>query len=436
MKKLAYFILLLGVLIVGSAYIPYRYDAKVPSANAGLFPDPAQPAEINVCDNYSTKHWDKIIFKIINQQVANKIQEPFNTELDIKVLDNPKQVSDIKEKILNFLGLSITSENRAALEIIDIDYTILCTEKKIVLHPDGDEDGDGLLNKWEQNGIDVNNDNKIDFILDDANPLHKDIYVELDFMVFHEPRKESITDVVDSFANSPVLNPDGIDGIDLHVDIDDMILHQDTTNLANLIAIKSQQFGTNAERFSPDSINIIKSKQLVYHYGLFAHSEPGTKVFQVVQMGYHAMEFYVTLGFPGWGTDPVTGHTVGSRDQQAGTFMHELGHNLNLRHGGFDNINCKPNYLSVMSYTRQFSSLIGDRPLDYSRSIFNPSLPPSPPSSLHESFLNENQGIGTTIPLELRTVYGPSPIIFTISWKPSRLEPRWRYLRQSNKCRY
>ena len=37
-----------------------------------------------------------------------------------------------------------------------------------------------------------------------------------------------------------------------------------------------------------------------------------------------------------------------------GTLMHELGHNLNLQHGGSDDINCKPNYISVMNYDLQF----------------------------------------------------------------------------------
>ena len=45
---------------------------------------------------------------------------------------------------------------------------------------------------------------------------------------------------------------------------------------------------------------------------------------------------------------------VGSRSEQAGTFMHELGHNLGLRHGGGDNTNCKPHHLSVMNYAYQF----------------------------------------------------------------------------------
>ena len=82
-------------------------------------------------------------------------------------------------------------------------------EKKIVLPPEGDEDGDGLLNKWEQNGIDVNNDNNIDLILLGANPLHKDIYIEVDYMTFHKPWIQAINNVIESFENAPLSNPDG-----------------------------------------------------------------------------------------------------------------------------------------------------------------------------------------------------------------------------------
>src|SRR5262249_18161151 len=34
----------------------------------------------------------------------------------------------------------------------------------------------------------------------------------------------------------------------------------------------------------------------------------------------------------------------------AGAFMHELGHNLGLHHGGDEDLNYKPNYISVMNY--------------------------------------------------------------------------------------
>jgi hypothetical protein len=89
------------------------------------------------------------------------------------------------------------------------------------------------------------------------------------------------------------------------------------------------------------------------------------------------------------------GHTgsTGTRIQQGGTLMHELGHLLNLRHGGpyyFDadgdgvfsntekaatnseaDINCKPNYVSVMSYSRQLKSYLGNAGyhLDYSHGV-------------------------------------------------------------------
>lgn len=44
-------------------------------------------------------------------------------------------------------------------------------------------------------------------------------------------------------------------------------------------------------------------------------------------------------------------------EETAGTYMHELGHNLDLHHGGGDDTNYKPNYLSVMNYSFQFDGL-------------------------------------------------------------------------------
>jgi uncharacterized repeat protein (TIGR01451 family) len=58
--------------------------------------------------------------------------------------------------------------------------------------------------------------------------------------------------------------------------------------------------------------------------------------------------------------------SVGTRQNEAGTFMHEFGHALGLNHGGADTLNDKPNYLSVMNYTFQACSVW--------------SLPPSAPA--------------------------------------------------------
>lgn len=364
--------------------------------------------ESSTCTLESTKHWDKIIFELKDKRVAEKVQQPVNTELDIKVLDNPKEVADLKKKILDFLGLPVNPETRKAIKILDVDFAVVCTEKKITLPPNGDEDGDGLLNGWEQNGIDQNNDNIVDLVLPDANPLHKDMYVELDYMTFHKPWIQAISDAVDSFENSPLSNPDGYTGINLHVEVDEEISHQPTTSTANLVSIRDSNLGTIAQRADPNSANIILAKLTVYHYALFGHSQPGTSS-SGVSNGIPAMEFLVSLGAPGWGTDPMTGHNVGSTDQQEGTFVHELGHNLGLGHGGSDGTNCKPNYLSVMSYSRQMSSLIGDRPLDYSRSVL---------ASLPEAGLDENLGISASTPGELRTIYGPPPGVLVNTGHP------------------
>ena len=111
------------------------------------------------------------------------------------------------------------------------------------------------------------------------------------------------------------------------------------------------------------------------------------------------MDFVVTLGMPNWGDWNMDGHPDGTTDQQEGTFMHELGHNLGLEHGGRDGINCKPNYLSVMSYSRQFSDILGNRPLDYSRNGLNP---------LNEnSGLDEEAGLVASIPAGVVTAYRP-----------------------------
>ncbi|MGH9922093.1 MAG: hypothetical protein ACRD38_05025, partial [Nitrososphaerales archaeon] len=264
-----------------------------------------------------------------------------------------------------------------------------------------DRDSDGLRDLWESNGIDFNSDGVIDLNLPalGANKLHKDIFVEADYMQFHQPNATGINNVITAFANAPVSNPDGTNGINLHVLVDDQIPHQDTTSIpdgslgGDFQILKTQWFGTLAERQSTNSANILAAKRLVYHYNLWIHN-------QAERIGVSGIaelpgnDFVVSLGE----FDQVNGHGVGSLDQQQGTFMHELGHNLNLFHGGNEPFeNCKPNYLSLMSYSFQFSLVDLVRPLDYSRSVLLP---------LNENNLSEPAGVSASTPLGLSTVYG------------------------------
>jgi hypothetical protein len=86
--------------------------------------------------------------------------------------------------------------------------------------------------------------------------------------------------------------------------------------------------------------------------------------------------------------------------------LHELGHNLGLHHGGLDDINFKPNYLSVMNYSYQFVGVPtgpASNPIDYSR-FGQPILP-----VLNEASLDENTSLGASFrgPLDGILAYMP-----------------------------
>ena len=81
-------------------------------------------------------HSDKIVFVITGQLQAALSTDQVkldalarNTEMDIKVQDDPTQVADIKKKVLTFLGAAITSANAQALRIISVEYAIAVCPK-------------------------------------------------------------------------------------------------------------------------------------------------------------------------------------------------------------------------------------------------------------------------------------------------------------------
>jgi hypothetical protein len=255
-----------------------------------------------------------------------------------------------------------------------------------------DVDNDGIYDLWETSGIDGNLDGTNDLTLAGANSQRKDIYIEIDYMEFHHPTATAITNVINAFNNAPVTNPNGVNGINLHIDIDEQITHQNNiTWETDFNTIKNSNFGTATERANA---NTIAAKRMVYHYNLWAHNYNGGTSSGVAELPGN--DFIVSLG----SFTSVGGHNVGDNDEQAGTLIHELGHNLNLQHGGTDSINCKPNYLSVMSYAFQFNDYVSTRPIDYSRSQLN---------TLNENSLNEATGVSASTPTGLTTVYGPTP---------------------------
>lgn len=121
----------------------------------------------------------------------------------------------------------------------------------------------------------------------------------------------------------------------------------------------------------------------VFHYALFGHAIAATTPLSAPLAGsvsgvgdLPGGDLMVTLGL--WRSDIPAVDQVGSELEQAGTLMHELGHNLDLKHGGWNNTPvCMPDYPSVMNYLYQVSGLTdasGNEHIDYSYGLELPLL--------------------------------------------------------------
>lgn len=259
-----------------------------------------------------------------------------------------------------------------------------------------DTDGDGLTDRWETCGMDLDEDGTAEFLLPDADPLHKDIYVEIDHVAATPLHPEVVPELVKAFASVPASvlpNPDGSGGINLHLLVDegdiglagDLFIGAAPFEFPPIFdEIKADRFGTSSERQDDDADRILAARRYVYHYGL---------VLEGVQAEFEDGSIDHVSGIAEcFGNDFIMATRAfrfppGLWQDQAGTLMHELGHNLGLLHGGDDSINNKTNYFSVMNYTWQIPhpGMTLDWRLDYSRSDTNPVV--------REALLVEAEGL-------------------------------------------
>jgi hypothetical protein len=119
--------------MAGCVALPMLAQADVPPVDAVGRPAIVVCAVTPAGAPIRTAHMDKIIFQILDDLRAQLEADqpaldavPKKTALDIKVIDNPSTVADLKGKVLTFLGAADTSTNRDAISIDDVEYAVIC----------------------------------------------------------------------------------------------------------------------------------------------------------------------------------------------------------------------------------------------------------------------------------------------------------------------
>lgn len=243
-----------------------------------------------------------------------------------------------------------------------------------------DSDGDGIPNSWEINGYDYDGDGQVDldFPAWGANPNKKDLFVEMDYMPGLLASQSELDTIVRTFANYPVNNPDGSRGINIHLDAGDAYAKYDLGggNEIQYQTLRNEQTVGQLRQSNSDP-----ARNGIFHYMVFGDyytDAPGSSGIAQID----GLNFAVTLGPQYWGNN-VSSNTY------VGTFIHELGHNLGLYHGGDDDVNFKPNYFSIMNYRYQIQGVPrtdGSKYFGYSTQQY---------ATLNENGIYEEDGLGS-----------------------------------------
>ena len=208
---------------------------------------------------------------------------------------------------------------------------------------DPDTDGDGLLDGDEVLGTAAG----LDLPALGVHPLRRDLLLEYDWFdldaecgaISHRPAAEALARVTTMFADAPVRNVDGTTGIRV---IHDYGQGGAYTGGNRVSGYDANLPGTFDETHAAIKRENFDARRLGYfHYVVMAHRYNGTSS----SSGYAE-----TIG----DDMLVTLQCAKSVATVANTIAHELGHNLGLRHGGFEGCNRKPNYNSIMNYRYQF----------------------------------------------------------------------------------
>jgi hypothetical protein len=250
--------------------------------------------------------------------------------------------------------------------------------------PQVDTDGDGIWDEWESKGVDANSDGSIDLDLPamGADPRHKDLFVELDAMDNHPYDPAAASAVIAAFAAGSISNPDGKNGVTLHLDTgSDAVMNPKTAakwgsrSQANSLTHKDVLGTLDGNALNWGEFQTVKTANFspvrasVFRYVVNMHNHPKKGVTGTARdlPGEPTLAGASDVVIGSSNPCAAPDHCLLTPTEQAVNLMHEIGHLLGLGHGGRsaagvpDHLNGKPNYLSIMSYSWSFTGVkIGD----------------------------------------------------------------------------
>lgn len=247
--------------------------------------------------------------------------------------------------------------NASALATLLIVGLVACPTP--VVDPPGVADNDGIPDSAEVPGSTLGG---LDLYAMGARVGQRDIFLEIDNMVSNEaklnPQRVALDKFVAAFAAKNIV---------LHIDVGNAFspnFDPANYNLGNTSRLLPfSQSITLAPKAGFASVQALKAQHFnsarnqVFYYMVLGSSQntDGTAgssgLAEII-----GNDSLVTFG--GWGLNTSSETKINQLNNiMASTMMHEFGHNLGLRHGGDENKNFKPNYISIMNYMYQLDCI-------------------------------------------------------------------------------
>jgi len=275
--------------------------------------------------------------------------------------------TDYGKSIIRAYPRNADTDTNTAADWISVDWATPAGRNDV---PIGavDADGDGIPDSAEVLGGTFGG---LDLYSMGVRTGQKDILIEIDRMNSSDPgvipRKESLQKVVDAFAaksinvifdagtefNSSFSKADFNFGQGNNVVPFEPCVTLNQTTCSSNVSNKRSLYDWKEE-------NMDLRRRSVFHYFLFGSSQLANGASGSSGVAeLPGNDFLVSMGNWGFQTTPDSNLNL-LINMQASTIMHELGHNLNLQHGGDEGVNYKPNYWSIMNYTYQLNGLDPD----------------------------------------------------------------------------